>query len=363
MLSLSLPFSVDALQSALRAHLSRPGLSVVDVDVAPGRLAGGHGYGSSLAGGQERALRLDVSYDDIAASDAERAGRLSLVLKPGVGEAGAESTANEPGREAGFYRSLAPGLAMRTPRVLLASAGGEWLLMEAVPFDAVWPRAAWSEGQYRAALDALAAMHAQWWGRPPDPAEYPWVWQPLGAHAPALAEDARAALLEIERAPWREAFFPGDRLRAWLRVVEEPAVLLDLFEGVPQTLVHGDYWPGNIAVHRDGPAVFDWQRVGVGPAAYDLACFYGSSRWWFGRLPLSLAEIRAHYLRALNERLGTNLDRYLFDQGTDAARAWQFAVLWPAALLEHHAHLLGVQSHVRATVTEPAWACLRRCVG
>jgi hypothetical protein len=252
---------------------------------------------------------------------------------------------------------------MRTPRVLLSSAGGEWLLMEAVPFDAVWPRAAWSEGQYRAALEALAAMHAQWWGRPPDPAEYPWVWQPLGAHAAALAEEARAALLEIERAPWGEVFFPGDRLAAWMRVVDEPAVLLDLFEGVPQTLVHGDYWPGNIAVHRDGPAVFDWQRVGVGPAAYDLACFYGSSRWWFGRLPLSLPEIRAHYLRALNERLGTNLDRYLFDQGTDAARAWQFAVLWPAALLEHHAHLLGVQGHVRATVTEPAWACLRRCVG
>ena len=119
-----------------------------------------------------------------------------------------------------------------------------------------------------------------------------------------------------------------------------------------------------LLVGRDKPDRFREALAGIGIADRELV----------RRAPV-LAPLDAHAdpgidaviqeqrLRALNERLGTHLDRYLFDQGTDAARAWQFAVLWPAALLEHHAELLGVQSHVRATVTEPAWACLRRCVG
>jgi hypothetical protein len=374
MLSITLPFSLDALQMALRHHMAWPSLSVGEV--IPAKMGGG-ASGSPV-------YRLDVSYDGGLRSLA--GGKLSLVLKRGTQRAGAHLL-GAARREARFYSTLAPQLPMRTPRLLLtaediateptghllvgASSGlahswgndsdQDWVLMEALPQEGIWPRASWTAEHYYMALGALAELHAKWWDRPPSPKEYPWVWMPTGAHTRDLLEDARTALIEIESAPWGEKFFSPERLRAWLDVLDEPSCLLDILAGVPQTLIHGDYWPGNIAVRRDGPAVFDWQQVGIGPAAYDLACFHASSRWWFGRLPLTLVEMRSHYLACLSERLG-HVDRYIIDMSMDAARAWRFAVLWPPAILEHRAHLLARLGYMRSTVIEPAYAALRRTV-
>jgi hypothetical protein len=377
-----LPFSLDALQAALRRYLSWPALWVGDV--VPARLGGGVS-GSPV-------YRLDVSYHgpteggDLT-GDAGTMKRLSLVLKRGAQHTGA-ILAGSARREVHFYRTLAGQLSVRTPRLLLtaddivgeptaplvldAPGGGhgwdwsgtdtDWVLMEALPPEMVWPQAAWGAEQYRAALGTLAHMHAEWWGRPPDPQKYPWIWMPMGGHTTQLVSEARAALLEIEQASWGEKFLPADRLRAWLQVLDNPASLLNIADEMPQTLIHGDYWPGNIAIRQDGPAVFDWQLVGVGPASYDVACFHSSSRWWFGRLPLSLVEMRTHYLNCLNEHLGHRVDRYAFDMGMDAARAWRFAVLWPTVIVENHVHLLARINFMRATAIEPAYASLRRAM-
>jgi aminoglycoside/choline kinase family phosphotransferase len=239
----------------------------------------------------------------------------------------------------------------------------DWVLMEALPSEVVWPQANWSAEHYRSALNALADLHARWWDRPQGAGDYPWVWTPTGQHTESLIREAQESLLEIGRQSWGQRFFPANRLRAWLNVLDNPSCLLDTLTGMPQTLVHGDYWPGNIALRAEGPAAFDWQLVGVGPAAYDLACFHSSSRWWFGRLPLSLTEMRSYYLARLNERLGYKVDRYPFDEGVDAARAWRFVVLWPTPILEHHGTLLAQLHRMRATTIEPAFASLRRCLG
>jgi hypothetical protein len=327
-----------------------------------------------------------VTYDG-GLGDYTDGGKVSLVLKRGTHRTGAHLV-GAARREARFYSTLAPQLPVQTPRLLLtaddmagepatpmvvgASSGlahswdttgdRDWVLIEALPQEGIWPRAFWTAEHYRMALSALAEMHAKWWDHPPSPEQYPWVWMPTGAHTQELLDEARAALLEIEAASWGEKFFTRERLHEWMNVLDEPSCLLDILAGVPQTLIHGDYWPGNIAMRRDGPAVFDWQQVGIGPAAYDLACFHASSRWWFGRLPITLVEMRSHYLACLSEHLGYKVDRYIFDMGMDAARAWRFAVLWPSAIQEHRAHLLARLTYMRATVLEPAYASLRRTV-
>jgi phosphotransferase family enzyme len=376
MLTITLPFSLEALQLALRQHLSRPGLSVGEV--VPAKMGGG-ASGSPV-------YRLEVSYNS-GLGDYTDSGKVSLVLKRGTQRSGAH-LAGAARREASFYSTLASQMPLRTPRLLLsaddvagepaaplvvgASSGlvygwgaesdRDWVLIEALPPDGIWPHATWSAEHYRMALGALAELHAKWWDRPPTPEEFPWVWMPTGAHTQELLEEARSALIEIEGATWGEKFFSRERLHEWLRVLDDPHCLLDILSGVPQTLIHGDYWPGNIAMRRDGPAVFDWQQVGVGPAAYDLACFHASSRWWFGRLPITLVEMRSHYMACLNERLGYKVDRYIFDIGIDAARAWRFALLWLPTIIEHRAHLLARLSYMRATVIEPAYASLKRSV-
>jgi aminoglycoside phosphotransferase (APT) family kinase protein len=382
MLTITLPFSIHTLQGAVRRHLARPTLAIDRI--VPEKLNGGVS-GSPV-------YRLQVSYRTEAGDHSVPGSdpMLNLVLKRGRSYTGA-ILAGSARREASFYRSLAHQLPVRTPRLLLTAddladersqplvlsapysiatqwdgtveCDNDWVLMKALPSEMVWPRASWTAEHYRLSLDALADLHATWWGSPPDPSDYPWVWMPTGHHTEGLIRDARAALVEIESAPWGHRFYSRQRLHAWLRVLDDPTCLLDVLVKMPQTLIHGDYWPGNIAMREDGPAVFDWQMVGVGPAPYDLSCFHSSSRWWFGRIPLSLIEIRSHYLERLNDKLGQRVDRYIFDIGMDAARAWRFAVLWPTVILEHHVGLLANLTHMRATAIEPAFASLRRCIG
>jgi hypothetical protein len=225
------------------------------------------------------------------------------------------------------------------------------------------PQASWTSGRYLTALTALADLHATWWGQPPDPADCPWAWTPLGYEVFAPAGEARAALLQIEAAPWGHRFFTPEQIRGWLHALDDPACLLDMLRQMPQTLIHGGHAPLHTTTPAGGAPLFDWQMVGVGPAPYDLACFYSLSRWRLGRVPLSLAAMRNHYLQRLNDHLGRCLDRYLFDAAFDAARAWSFLTLWPAAILDCHATLLASRHHLQATVIEPAYASLRRCAG
>lgn len=235
------------------------------------------------------------------------------------------------------------------------------LFTDTVPLQLARPQAHWTADHYRAILTALAGLHAAWWGRPPD---YPWLDPLLGHHSDRLLRQSRAALIEIEQAPWGHKFFTPKQMRAWLAALDDPACLLDILGQMPQTLIHGDYgdyWPSNTASHAGGLPSFDGQTIAIGPAPYDLACLCLSSRWWFGRTPLSMVEMRNHYLQHLNERLNRPVDRYLFDAGIDAARAWHFAAFWPAAIREHHTTLLAGLHHLQNTVIEPASASLRRC--
>lgn len=380
MLTLTLPFSLGALQTALRRYLSQPSAEVGEV--VPRRLGGGFS-GSPV-------YRLKVSYF----ADAGAAGEVNLVYKEGMPWAGT-LTAQAARREISFYRTFAPQLPIRTPRILLTAhdaplhdteglaigpatkpaplpsfSGPDWVLLEALPTETVWPQIRWTAQHYLGAISALADLHARWWDCPPDPGSHEWVWTPTGVDASALAQDAHAALLEIESANWASEFFSPEELRLWLDLTDDPSHLLDILNVMPQTLIHGDYWPGNIGVHPstdraypdDMPAVFDWQFAGIGPAAYDLACLHATSRWWFGSLPLSLAEMRRHYLSRLGALLGERIDRALFDFNLDAARAWRFATFWPHAILQYTPHMRARRHHLQTTVLAPAQASLKRCM-
>lgn len=43
----------------------------------------------------------------------------------------------------------------------------DWVLMEALPSEVVWPQASWKAEHYRIALTALADLYARWWDCPP----------------------------------------------------------------------------------------------------------------------------------------------------------------------------------------------------
>jgi len=213
------------------------------------------------------------------------------------------------------------------------------------------------ERRYRAALNDLAEMHATWWGRPLSATAQSWelAWDYERGSA---IEEARHALREIADAPWGARLLSREEIRGWLHLLGNPGETLSILSQVPQTLIYGDELTGD---PFERPGLYRGQ-VMSGPAPYDVACFYSSSRWWYGRLPVGRAEMRNWYLEHLNERLGRAcLDRYMFDLSFDASLAWRFVARWLPLIVGHHTTFLARASYLRATVIEPASASLRRC--
>ena len=213
-----------------------------------------------------------------------------------------------------------------------------------------------NEQRYRTALTEMSVLHARWWEWPSSATAQRWA-LPSHFESSWAIEEARRALLEIERAAWGERLMPAKETRGWLHLLENPCDFVGILEQMPRTLIYGDEPTGD-PLGRPGT---ERGPVVSGTAPYDVACFYSASRWWYGRLPMGRVEMRNWYLERLNERLGgERLDRYTFDLGFDAALAWRFATGWLPFMAEHHATLLARAAYLRATVIEPAWASLRR---
>jgi aminoglycoside phosphotransferase (APT) family kinase protein len=103
---------------------------------------------------------------------------------------------------------------------------------------------------------------------------------------PIPAEDFPARPLSA--APW----FEVDRIRAVL----EPAWPIP--QRNPSTLLHGDYWPGNILWRGDQlAAVIDWEDADFGDPLVDLAVSRLDLLWIFGRE--AMTSFTRHYLASL----------------------------------------------------------------
>ncbi|MDX1578849.1 MAG: phosphotransferase, partial [Gemmatimonadota bacterium] len=170
------------------------------------------------------------------------------------------------GREAWAYASLLDAGALGTPRYYGSVEGGNGTLLvlervEGSELYQVGEREAW-----RAASTWLAGFHA--WGR--DAVES------AGVDRRLLRQDARLLRRWWQRARRRAACSgPSERLEIledlediWPRAVRRLSRL-------PGTLVHGEFYPSNILLERRGAAwsvrPVDWESVGVGPFALDLA--------------------------------------------------------------------------------------------
>ncbi|GAA2666590.1 aminoglycoside phosphotransferase family protein [Streptomyces aculeolatus] len=60
--------------------------------------------------------------------------------------------------------------------------------------------------------------------------------------------------------------------RTWLRrhLAELQARWADRPKGLPECVVHGDAWTGNVARTTDGPVLLDFERMSIGPPEWDL---------------------------------------------------------------------------------------------
>lgn len=179
-------------------------------------------------------------------------------------------------REAGFYTALAPRVSSASKPYFSeydAESGALCILTEDLgELEAGDQVGGCTRAQARAAVDGMAALHAEFWSD-----ELPVV---------SRHDHAAEAMAQMHSASWRQMRLAG------LRGLHMPPELLDAADLIapnvvsikqrlakpPITLQHGDMRLDNMFFEPEGGVrLIDWQIIRAGRGAYDLAYFLATS--------------------------------------------------------------------------------------
>ncbi len=306
------PFSRPALMAGLRRYLVAPRLRLLTVEpmglpqVLPGNMA------DSLS--LVRGLAVAVEIDG-------QVRQLPLVLKEAPVSEGGRVLSAVGRREYGVYRRLAPHLPLLVPGLVAGDASQGWIVVEALA--ALRAPQDWLPEDYREAITNLAALHDRFWGLDEDLAIFPWLGRPFDADYQPTVVAAAESLQHLLRDESIPALVTPRNFLAFGALVQHADEIAAPLRAETHTLLHGDYWPGNIARPIDGrQIVFDWQRAGIGPGVLDLQLFILTTAMLL-EPPLALEELTTLYREEMAWRVAP---------GWDDAR---FALLWDHALLWH----------------------------
>ncbi|NJL95070.1 MAG: hypothetical protein HC915_15820 [Anaerolineae bacterium] len=200
-------------------------------------------------------------------------------------------------------RLLADGAPGKT---LSSQQLGEWLLLELL--EDLRPPEAWTLDDYREAMRNLALLHNRFWELEED-LEVMGLQAPLGkqfAASLAASQQATQQLLAASPAPeWLKAPRYRQLLHTLAAHLQEVAAPL---QAQPMTLIHGDYWPDNLAASRENARqkVTGWHAACIGPAILDVVHFQQQTRVLLPtEHPLEL--LTALYLANLEDQKGCKL--------------------------------------------------------
>lgn len=205
--------------------------------------------------------------------------------------------------EVNFYQQIADGTDARIPRSYFAASvpgtGTFVILMEDLGhMSMVAQMDGMSPAQTVRSLESLAAVHASWWGKADAP-QLSWV--------PSVVHERIQGFAQMWPALW-EMFLPkfqqvlpegGAELGGWMANAYWDVMVK--FSESPWTLLHQDFRVDNLMFDNDQVAVIDWQSIGRGPAAYDLAYLLGGSVTVEARRENEEAWVR-HYHSVLVDR-------------------------------------------------------------
>jgi hypothetical protein len=195
---------------------------------------------------------------------------------------------------------------------------GYAVLMPNLHADLPTPGIPLSATDYDALLDAMAAMHARFWDEPGLHDEDLGLCAPeafLSHTSPRRAEEHRRQLDSWVFGLIEEGWdaLPGyidPALARELRGLnDDPDPIAAALQAGPQTLVHSDIRPANLAIgDRNGVrtvALIDWGRPVATAASIDLGYLLG---WTVLECPYPADAVVTRYEERLRRRLGDRLD-------------------------------------------------------
>lgn len=159
--------------------------------------------------------------------------------------------------------------------------------------------------QHEGFLDAMAAMHVQFWESTEAidvvPAERRYLeLSPVMAAAEAeLGSDHLVPQLVARGWPMFAELAPG-AAKVVLPLAYDPRPLVAAMADTPQTFVHGNWKLDNLGTHADGRTIlFDWELPGRGTPLSDVAWYLAIN---CQRLPISKEDTIEVYREALQRR-------------------------------------------------------------
>lgn len=309
-MNLPWPFTTAELTAGLRRYFAEPTLRVTALHEQPSTFYSG----TTAAPTRVRGLRAEYAVGEHALSV------VCAVKEPqGASRAGLAGAGR---REAGVYRAFTGQLPMPVPTLIAADPAGEWLIFEAVDIEV--PPAEWRAEHYHHAVCLLAELHERFWNLGDDLAAYPWLARPLTGDFEIHVFAAAQALAKLIADDWPPMVTHStEALRALGQIVTQADHIAAPLRALPYTLLHGNLWPGNVALQHDGEmVVYDWRLAAVGPGILDVVAFIFNSQWMLGALPVEGGALVAEYRAELQRRLGVQW------ADADWQRLWDHALLW-----------------------------------
>lgn len=216
--------------------------------------------------------------------------------------------------EQGLFDRLSPEV---DPCVVACARDGEgWAILMHDVGQFMLTNRPFSEEQNRQFLDAMAAMHAEFFEDPAPKApevglsELRYVYEMFAPRTALRKEAGTGDILNKIQEGWKmvRTIFPGDVVDAVEPLLEDPTSLVRALQHYPETLVHGDFRHSNLAAlpagFAGGPertALLDWQLAVYAPVAVELGRYIGANSPF---LPGSKEALLSYYRDALARRLG-----------------------------------------------------------
>jgi aminoglycoside phosphotransferase (APT) family kinase protein len=304
------------------------------------------GHCSTLAG-------YDVLQGGISGSHTYRV-RLATgaaVLK--VTLAGSEPTIYARARrEVRFYHTLADRVPLRVPHMLTSYEQGAFglclLLAAHRPVD---PPEAWREADYLQVATELADLHALYWGKVDELAQFSWLRQP--------EREIREAQIQRARQAWQDLLNQdkfADLPRAhslepfWAKFVSLPEIDARMRD-FSATLCHGDCHIGNLLRDHEGRLVWaDWQEVGIGRGPEDLS-FLFQRAFVTGNEALT-GRVTAAYKERLEAQIGAQISLSAIQRVIDGCELRMSLLEWPFYLGWAPVELVSNMLHRIDTLTD-----------
>jgi hypothetical protein len=339
------------LMAGLRRHLAASTLRLREIKPIPlPNAQPASSFGD--AGTRLRAISVGVSLDG------EDQTLALLIKEPPITARGRVLTAVGQ-REFGVYKRLAPQLPMLVPALVAGDETEGWIVLEALA--GLRAPDQWTPDDYREAVSNLVSLHDRFHGLSEPLATYAWLARPLTTDyqetIDAIKEAADIILIENPLPPFDDLPY-AKMLRQLVASLDQIVAPL---RAETLTLVHGDYWAGNIGCSIDGrQIVFDWQLAAIGPAILDLVGFVQATRMNFTP-SLPVQDIIDLYREKYNALLKPGWDDAQFALLWDHALMWRFVVNWLGKLAMMPAqNYAKISASFRECWVEPARAAMER---